>query len=731
MKKENGGASGGKFKSGTIDRSSQSQSQSGVGARGRSYQYSNRRADKDEIALRSHLEGFLEFLLVFEGFKNKSVEGAEISIDRGVSSSSSSSSSSLTKEGGVRFEEQASRGGVVGAGMGNMGNKTQMRSSLFVRDTNITSAINSSSREKDSGAQNLSLATKAASDALERLRKENVAHSLQQQKLMMSIMSTNSPEWDLKESLDLMLKLIRDFFVADRVGIFVIDKVRATMMLYMSQFDQNGREMPKNKDPAADNDEGKDKDKNKEKEKDWDKNKSNSSSGISNKTPFSGHGPSGGSFSTSSAISQDEDNSKRTQEQEEKEKVAQTETGTNAIEVPLAGIAGHVARTSELLNFQDVYESSMFDSRMDQKTNYRTRQMLCIPCLDKSVGGTCVAVLQIINPRQSQAAMEVDKSLNTGTGLNNNNNNNNSNNNSNNNNRNGSMKSYRTTKTSKTKKTNKTTRAQRNLGPASGLDTRNFTKNDEMLASLISAQIGALLANHPNPISRGRVGLESELSKSAANADSVIQSSTLRKPFGVRITSLSFLLADPLAEQVPAAAATGAAATGAAATGAATASGATGGKHGDSNKHTHEVKVKLSAAGAKALNSSQLFPPSVKCAASIFNGSQQIGLTKIINKVGLTRLSLPGPGPGPGEEKEKEKKEKDSASASASIGGIGVSDARRQDHTVGESHVWEINQTLEFPEVWVRNLPLGSRLVLQVSLCLCLCLVYVYVYVYV
>ena len=44
-----------------------------------------------------------------------------------------------------------------------------------------------------------------------------------------------------------------------------------------------------------------------------------------------------------------------TEEAVSEEKAAETETGTNAIEVPLSGIAGHVARTSELLNFNDVY----------------------------------------------------------------------------------------------------------------------------------------------------------------------------------------------------------------------------------------------------------------------------------------------------------------------------------------------------------------------------------------
>lgn len=50
--------------------------------------------------------------------------------------------------------------------------------------------------------------------------------------------------------------------------------------------------------------------------------------------------------------------------------------------VPLKGIAGHIAKTAEIVNLPDCYEDHRFDPAMDMRTGYRTKQMLCVPVMD-------------------------------------------------------------------------------------------------------------------------------------------------------------------------------------------------------------------------------------------------------------------------------------------------------------------------------------------------------------
>lgn len=56
--------------------------------------------------------------------------------------------------------------------------------------------------------------------------------------LMLNMLGAATPELDLSESLDIMMKLTKEFFNVDRIGIFIVDKVRGTMMLHMSQVDR-------------------------------------------------------------------------------------------------------------------------------------------------------------------------------------------------------------------------------------------------------------------------------------------------------------------------------------------------------------------------------------------------------------------------------------------------------------------------------------------------------------
>lgn len=59
------------------------------------------------------------------------------------------------------------------------------------------------------------------------------------------------------------------------------------------------------------------------------------------------------------------------------------------------GIVGHCARTGEVINIRDVYESDMFDRSFDIRTGYRTRSLLAFPVRDMEGGVT--AVIQAIN----------------------------------------------------------------------------------------------------------------------------------------------------------------------------------------------------------------------------------------------------------------------------------------------------------------------------------------------
>jgi GAF domain-containing protein len=65
------------------------------------------------------------------------------------------------------------------------------------------------------------------------------------------------------------------------------------------------------------------------------------------------------------------------------------------------GIAGHVAKTGEIINIKDAYLDDRFDPSTDKKTGYRTRSILCMPIRepvkDEQKEGSIIAVLQILN----------------------------------------------------------------------------------------------------------------------------------------------------------------------------------------------------------------------------------------------------------------------------------------------------------------------------------------------
>ena len=60
-----------------------------------------------------------------------------------------------------------------------------------------------------------------------------------------------------------------------------------------------------------------------------------------------------------------------------------------------AGLAGHAARTNEIVNIADAYEDPRFNPEFDKMTGYRTRSVLCVPVHDRD--GNISGVTQAIN----------------------------------------------------------------------------------------------------------------------------------------------------------------------------------------------------------------------------------------------------------------------------------------------------------------------------------------------
>ena len=75
------------------------------------------------------------------------------------------------------------------------------------------------------------------------------------------------------------------------------------------------------------------------------------------------------------------------------------------IRLPLGrGIAGHVARSGEILNIPDAYADPRFDREVDARTGYRTRNILCLPIRNKR--GKIIAALQLLNKQTGSFTYE-------------------------------------------------------------------------------------------------------------------------------------------------------------------------------------------------------------------------------------------------------------------------------------------------------------------------------------
>jgi adenylate cyclase len=70
--------------------------------------------------------------------------------------------------------------------------------------------------------------------------------------------------------------------------------------------------------------------------------------------------------------------------------------GSKEIRFPAsAGIAGNVFTSTETINIPDAYADSRFNQAVDKATGYRTRNILCMPVLNKA--GVCIGVTQVLN----------------------------------------------------------------------------------------------------------------------------------------------------------------------------------------------------------------------------------------------------------------------------------------------------------------------------------------------
>jgi HD-GYP domain-containing protein (c-di-GMP phosphodiesterase class II) len=72
--------------------------------------------------------------------------------------------------------------------------------------------------------------------------------------------------------------------------------------------------------------------------------------------------------------------------------------GIKQIRLPFGhGISGRVVETGEMINVADAWELPYFDRSFDEKNNFRTRSVLCIPI--KNHLGEIIGILQVINKK--------------------------------------------------------------------------------------------------------------------------------------------------------------------------------------------------------------------------------------------------------------------------------------------------------------------------------------------
>lgn len=76
--------------------------------------------------------------------------------------------------------------------------------------------------------------------------------------------------------------------------------------------------------------------------------------------------------------------------------VLKVSEGSKGIRLPIKGLAGAVLRNNEVLNIEDAYNDERFDQTMDNRTGYRTHQVLGVP-VHNPLTGEAVGLLQVNN----------------------------------------------------------------------------------------------------------------------------------------------------------------------------------------------------------------------------------------------------------------------------------------------------------------------------------------------
>lgn len=79
------------------------------------------------------------------------------------------------------------------------------------------------------------------------------------------------------------------------------------------------------------------------------------------------------------------------------------------LRMPMKGIAAQVAKTGRPVNLIDCYMSEFFDSAMDIRTGYLSKQMLCVPVVNRA--GDTIGVIQFINTTHDHAFTAHDEIL--------------------------------------------------------------------------------------------------------------------------------------------------------------------------------------------------------------------------------------------------------------------------------------------------------------------------------
>ena len=72
------------------------------------------------------------------------------------------------------------------------------------------------------------------------------------------------------------------------------------------------------------------------------------------------------------------------------------------------GVVGWVARNKEPRLVEDVKRSSMFSSRVDQDTGFKTTSLICVPLVD---GARVLGVLEVVNTRTGRPFGEGDMDI--------------------------------------------------------------------------------------------------------------------------------------------------------------------------------------------------------------------------------------------------------------------------------------------------------------------------------